>query len=217
MRKAAIKKSNKTKKPKRRVGDKPFQQWLDQKLRSVCQKWPPYYGTRNRYRQEVHITHVKQERERSFRVYTEEGLFFFAHHSPKLGRRIIFECEQCATLYLDKDYVQNKNGSWRRRTMVAVDHVEPVVPITGFVDWNTEIARMFPQETGGFQCLCVYCHAKKSAEEAGQRAEFKRKEKQDVISTGEEVGKRSGASIAHPKPRGAGSRTKKSTRRMRRT
>jgi hypothetical protein len=48
---------------------------------------------------------------------------------------------------------------------VAVDHIAPVVdPVTGFVDWNTYIDRMFCAESG-LQVLCETCHTEKTKEE----------------------------------------------------
>ena len=48
---------------------------------------------------------------------------------------------------------------------VNVDHILPVVdPITGFVDWNTFIERLFCKEEN-LQVLCSKCHTEKTKQE----------------------------------------------------
>lgn len=48
---------------------------------------------------------------------------------------------------------------------VQVDHINPVVdPVTGFVDWNTYIERLFCEKSN-LQVLCTTCHAIKTQEE----------------------------------------------------
>lgn len=60
---------------------------------------------------------------------------------------------------------------------VHIDHIMPVVPITGFGvrktwDWNIYIHNMFcPVE--GFQVLCKECHAKKTGKENELRKVYK--------------------------------------------
>lgn len=50
------------------------------------------------------------------------------------------------------------------RKEVQVDHIEPVVAATGFVDWNTYISRMYCSESN-LQVLCKKCHKTKSLKE----------------------------------------------------
>lgn len=53
----------------------------------------------------------------------------------------------------------------RRRKDVQLDHVEPVVdPSTGFTSFSAYITRLLPGK-GGWQVLCVECHAQKTKEE----------------------------------------------------
>jgi len=55
---------------------------------------------------------------------------------------------------------------------VQVDHIEPVVnPLTGFVDWNTFVARMFCPITN-LQVLCRGCHKVKSDKEKKERLKW---------------------------------------------
>jgi 5-methylcytosine-specific restriction endonuclease McrA len=50
-------------------------------------------------------------------------------------------------------------------TEVQVDHIIPVIdPLTGFVDWNTYIERMFCEKSN-LQVLCKDCHSIKTKEE----------------------------------------------------
>ena len=65
-----------------------------------------------------------------------------------------------------------KPGNKRRRNNATVDHISPVVPITGFTSWDDIINRMFC-EVDGFQVLCADCHDQKTAEEREQRKEHK--------------------------------------------
>lgn len=58
-----------------------------------------------------------------------------------------------------------------------LDHIEPIVePKTGFVDWNTYIARAFPQAEG-FQVLCKNCANSKTAIENELRKQYKKNDK----------------------------------------
>jgi Zn finger protein HypA/HybF involved in hydrogenase expression len=49
-----------------------------------------------------------------------------------------------------------------------IDHIEPVVPITGFTTWDDYINRMFCEEDN-FQCLCPDCHDEKTKLEKQKR------------------------------------------------
>lgn len=52
---------------------------------------------------------------------------------------------------------------------VVVDHIDPVVDtMTGFVDWDTYIERMYC-EADGLQVLCKPCHKEKTALERKER------------------------------------------------
>lgn len=61
-----------------------------------------------------------------------------------------YQCNHCKKWYPDKE--------------VQVDHIEPVVATTGFVDYNTYIERLFVEEEG-YQVLCLECHKTKSKKE----------------------------------------------------
>lgn len=57
-----------------------------------------------------------------------------------------------------------KPGNKKRIKNILADHIDPVVPVTGFTTWDEVIERMFC-ERGGFQALCHACHQEKCQEE----------------------------------------------------
>lgn len=65
-----------------------------------------------------------------------------------------------------------KEGA-RRANNVYVDHIEPIVPVTGWVSWDSCIERMFC-ELDNLQLLCKACHDTKSKEETGERTLHRR-------------------------------------------
>lgn len=76
--------------------------------------------------------------------------------------RGLYKCAMCANLFGPK--------------AVKLDHINPTVdPKTGFVDWNTYIARMYPEDPNAFQVLCEQCHDSKTAVERELRKQYKPK------------------------------------------
>lgn len=73
-----------------------------------------------------------------------------------------YQCAQCMQLFPAK--------------LVVVDHISPVVPVTGFISWDDVIARMFCS-ADGLQVLCKTCHGIKSKQENAERRENKKKTK----------------------------------------
>lgn len=68
--------------------------------------------------------------------------------NPESGRLAEhYECEECHKLFPAKN--------------VVVDHIDPIVPITGFISWDSVIERMFC-EADGLQVLCKPCHKEKT-------------------------------------------------------
>lgn len=57
-------------------------------------------------------------------------------------------------------------------THVSVDHIEPVIPESGFTDWETFIKRLFCGAEN-LQVICDDCHQKKTNEEAAARRKIK--------------------------------------------
>lgn len=78
-------------------------------------------------------------------------------------RRGFYLCNGCEeevpnTLKVERKRVKN----------VFVDHIEPIVPVTGWVSWDSCIERMFC-EISNLQLLCKKCHDIKSAGETAER------------------------------------------------
>jgi hypothetical protein len=53
-------------------------------------------------------------------------------------------------------------------SQVQVDHIDPVIPVTGFTSWDDVVERMF-SEKEGYQVLCLPCHKVKSKKENEER------------------------------------------------
>ena len=56
----------------------------------------------------------------------------------------------------------------KRKNNAIVDHIEPIVPVTGWVSWDDCINKMFC-ELDNLQLVCLACHKVKCAEEAAER------------------------------------------------
>ena len=60
-------------------------------------------------------------------------------------------------------------GGGFKRAEINIDHIQPVIdPLTGFVDWNTFIERLYCG-VDGLQILCEPCHQTKTTEENRRR------------------------------------------------
>lgn len=91
------------------------------------------------------------------------GPRFDALHNAEIGVKINektgrkakhYECAICREQFPAKE--------------VQVDHVHPIVPTEGTVDWNIVIENVLC-EIEGLQVLCKECHSKKSKEENAER------------------------------------------------
>jgi len=100
-----------------------------------------------------------------------KSAFVKAGVNPATGRMCkLHLCEQCNNLFPQKD--------------MAVDHIEPVVPLKGFentdgflgYDWDQVIRRLYC-ESHKLQVLCKPCHKEKSLDERAERAAFKKSKK----------------------------------------
>lgn len=60
--------------------------------------------------------------------------------------------------------------------LMAVDHVQSVVPMEGTSSWDVKIARMFFPEGGvlGLQLLCDPCHATKTQQERQEKSAYRK-------------------------------------------
>ena len=52
-------------------------------------------------------------------------------------------------------------NTWTKSTAVSVDHINPVVDVNGFVDWNTFVTRLFC-DSSNLQVICDNCHNEKT-------------------------------------------------------
>ena len=73
--------------------------------------------------------------------------------------RGMYQCSSCSKIVGHKE--------------IKADHINPVVPVDGFTDWNDIIARMFCEESG-FQALCKECHDIKTKKENDQRKSWRK-------------------------------------------
>ena len=84
-------------------------------------------------------------------------------------RRGVYECAGCGE-FVKPTYKEGRTS----KSYIFVDHVEPIVPLSGWVSWDSCIERMFCEEDN-LQLLCKPCHDKKSYEETQQRKEARKK------------------------------------------
>lgn len=56
---------------------------------------------------------------------------------------------------------------------IKIDHINPVIPVEGFKDWDDVVKRLFCEEDG-FQAICKECHDIKTKSENDKRKSFKK-------------------------------------------
>ena len=84
-------------------------------------------------------------------------------------RRGWYMCAGC-----EKEIPATVKEGRKRVNNKFVDHIEPAVPITGWVNWDHYIENLFCEEDN-LQLLCKKCHDAKSKEEMAERAAERRK------------------------------------------
>jgi 5-methylcytosine-specific restriction endonuclease McrA len=75
--------------------------------------------------------------------------------------RGVYKCQSCS------DIVNSKE--------IKIDHIEPVIPLEGFKNWDEVVVRLFCEEDK-YQAICKKCHDEKTKKENDQRKAY-RKEK----------------------------------------
>lgn len=110
---------------------------------------------------------AKNKQKKGPATYECEGCQIWTYEGKKDIEAIVDKLEETPT----NELVKGK---------IAIDHIEPVIPIEGFKntswDWNEYYDRMFcPEE--GFQVLCKTCHDAKTKEENAQRRKVRAKNK----------------------------------------
>jgi len=73
--------------------------------------------------------------------------------------RGMYQCSLCSKIVGQKE--------------IKIDHIEPVVPVTGFTNWDDLISRLFCEETG-LQAICKDCHKIKTDKENSDRRRCKK-------------------------------------------
>jgi hypothetical protein len=82
--------------------------------------------------------------------------------NPKTGRKCkLHRCAHCKQLF--------------PQSKVQADHINPIVPVTGFDSWDDVIRRNFC-EIDGYQVLCGDCHLVKTNQEKALRLEHQSKQ-----------------------------------------
>jgi len=71
-----------------------------------------------------------------------------------------YQCNVCKKSFAGKD--------------VEVDHINPIVPISGFISWDSFIDNLFCK-LSNLQVICKDCHKKKSKLENEERKRIKSK------------------------------------------
>jgi len=87
-------------------------------------------------------------------------------------RRGWYKCEGC-----NKEIPSSITIDGKRHKNAVVDHVEPIVPTTGFESWDSFIERLFC-EVDKLQLLCRECHNTKTKAETAERAAARRAKKE---------------------------------------
>lgn len=87
--------------------------------------------------------------------------------NPKTGKKAMhYKCAMCSDDHPVKE--------------MAIDHIEPIVPVDHEADWDEMIARALVEKEG-FQVLCKEpCHKAKTKEENDARREFKKRNTDSV-------------------------------------
>lgn len=98
--------------------------------------------------------------------------------------KALFKCSKCQNLsYEGKSSVLFEHYKELHPDKVVimeycdVDHVEPVVPVTGWDSWDSFMERLFCEEDN-LQALCKSCHKVKTMAEAKKRRAHKYGKKQ---------------------------------------
>ena len=96
-----------------------------------------------------------------------------------------YKCQSCEDIIYEGKKDLEKTGLLEeypdvKKGKMNIDHIDPVIPITGFAntewDWNEYMENMFC-DSDKLQCICSVCHKAKSAEEAKQRAAYRKSKK----------------------------------------
>lgn len=108
----------------------------------------------------------------------------FAHTARNIAKNLqkidkaTFECEHCGIYCYEGKSTKNflslkvEYGDRIIQSKVHLDHEPPVVPVSGWDNWDGFVNRLFCDEDS-FQVLCPECDEIKTTEEKKKRMEFK--------------------------------------------
>lgn len=93
------------------------------------------------------------------RTLALEQAFVSRKKNKKTGRMAKhYRCNKCKKLFVSKE--------------VEVNHINPIVPVTGFDTWDGLIERLFCEKEG-LEVLCKPCHRAQTKEENEERKRYK--------------------------------------------
>ena len=120
-----------------------------------------------------------------------------AFRKSALRKSVLDAGSRRITLYKKDGSVSKKYGvehhcqvcnRWQRGEH-DVDHIDPVIGLEGFIDWNTYVARMFPP-ADRLQRICQTCHDAKTAAEFAARWVIKHHAELDALPADPKIAKR---------------------------
>lgn len=110
---------------------------------------------------------ILNNKDSSFRSFLMSGLRRLSRfweparlclQSARIARGM-YQCKICSTIVGTKE--------------IKVDHINPVIPIEGFKNWDVVIERLFCEQEG-FQAICKVCHDKKTKIENDKRKAWRK-------------------------------------------
>lgn len=109
---------------------------------------------------------MKQKKEQSLRTWLTPKLRRLSYQwAPRNQAKALariergkYKCAKCNNIFGPKE--------------IVVDHINPVVAVDGFTNWEEYITSLFCDITN-FQILCEECHSDKSQKENITRREIK--------------------------------------------
>jgi hypothetical protein len=166
--------------------------YLIGKLRAATRKCPYFNQAKSERKIKVSVEYTEKEDgtkwlkstilEEKFGYKVGDVVNTHIYKKAQSRDRVMYCCAECGKLFFDYVDLPKKKGGLKKTSMLAIDHVEPVVSvIDGFAGWDVYIERMF---NGKLQILCNYpgeidgkpsCHHVKTKKEQEERAEVARR------------------------------------------
>lgn len=96
----------------------------------------------------------------ALRIATYKWPYFSLAMNRQRLERGLYKCESCSGAFGPKE--------------INRDHIEPVIAVTGWTNWQDYINRLFVK-SDGIQILCITCHSSKTAVENQIRLKYGQK------------------------------------------